>query len=112
MLLTRQAGVVADDRAEGFRLSLGEKRVVVEGAQGAAEFRGHVPIQDYRSGAREEWLGVRPGRLGAVAGAVEAVGGDAYMSVSGPIQPLMLWGGEEVVVEALLMPVQLPSRGD
>lgn len=109
-LLCRQAGVVARDRAEAFRLELNKARISITGAQGPADFFGAVEGSDYKPGADKELVGARPDRMTAICAVVKVAGGAAYLSVGGPMHPVLVWGGEAPVIEALAMPVHLPGE--
>lgn len=104
--LCNQAAVVSADRAEPFALQLTGGALTLKGAQGVVAFDASIGV-DNLTAPSEPW-GARPDRLGLVAAIVAAAGGETSIALGNPFSGLLLWGGEGVVVEALVMPQRLP----
>ena len=105
-LLAQQACVVGVDRAEAFRLTVDADTLALQGAQGAMGFRGSVDVREV-AGAEQEAMGVRPDRLVTFCGAIKSAASEATLAAAGAFTALRIWGGEDVVIEALVMPVRL-----
>lgn len=108
-LLASQAEVVAESKAHAFKLTLEAGGLVFEGDRDRADFQGRSDIDDYEAAKKAGGhVGIEPSRLSLLCGVVAAVGGDAYLSVAGPVQPVMIWNSEaETIIETLTMPMRL-----
>ena len=110
--LAAKADVVADGLGRVLKFIVDKKSIVFEkkgrGSAGDAEFRGTIEING--GPATTIIVGMEPGPIGRACGVIAAVmppgEAAAQMSVAGPMNPILAWGGDPVV-EVLIMPFHL-----
>lgn len=106
--LCRRADAVAETRVAPALLTLGAKVELTAGGEtkrGERSFKGSIGC-DGAAGSHAT-VGVSPHRLMRLGRTVGAVEGDKYISVGTKFDPILLWGGAEVIMEALVMPLRI-----
>jgi hypothetical protein len=108
-LLCKQAAVVADNKAQSFKLTMESKQLVMEGKQGVADFLGQVPVEGTSEAEGVDGVvGIDASRLELLSGVVASAGGDMFIAVAGPTSPVMIWNHDApVIIETLTMPMRL-----
>lgn len=112
LVLAQQADVIADGLGRTIKMTLSPKALAFDkrgtGKAGDSEFHGSVPID--AEVPTNVVVGMEPGQVARACKAISAVTGGAdghSMSVSGPMYPVVVWGGSPIIVEALVMPAHL-----
>ena len=114
-VVAKQADVVSGGTLSSFRMTLRTAKVVIEGKNrmgesGTSDFSGSVDVETGKRKIKSDMhVGFMPAMLCSGADAVKASGGDEYyLSVSGELDPIILWsGGGDVITEVLSMPQRL-----
>ena len=119
-----RASVVADNPLVAFRITVSGRRIACQGSSGATatgigEFVGDVEVEGKPDGeadvatlAEGVLFGISPAAMSLAAGVIAKAGGDILaLSVNGPLQGVIVWGGGEVQVEVLTMPLRLDEGG-
>jgi hypothetical protein len=108
--LARQALVAAQSKAHAFLLTLDGSEASLSGgadnsAYGARDYEGSISVGTSGGPVPHQMVGITPTRLALIAKIVScARGGTTYLSANGKLQPVLMWAGDPVVIEALALP--------
>jgi hypothetical protein len=105
--LAKQAAAIAETKLDRYDLVLESGNLSLIGGDpsasyGAATFSGSIPCAI----AGSKRIGVSVPELEKVASAAALIpGGSMAISVGGPRSPILIWGGDAVIIEGLVLPV-------